>query len=299
MIEAGLIATRFLHYSAVLALFGMSLFAVYAYPCSEPVTVLRWRRRALIFASLLALISGLIWFACVVASLSGDIGGIADGEVVWSVVSDTNFGKLWVLRTTLMLLLVALTLLTLAFDKLSTDVSGALLAGLLLASLAGQGHTQLGEGLAHAIHVSADAAHLLAAGAWLGGLLPLGVLLLVSRRENDDQVDGVLKRFSGMGYIAVATLVGSGLLNTWFLVGSAANAFTPYGIALVSKVILFGGMLCLAIANRFWLLPAIDKNKTSVSLHKRLRRHVLAEQCLGFAIVLIVSVLGTLQPAVN
>jgi putative copper export protein len=47
-----------------------------------------------------------------------------------------------------------------------------------IASLAGVGHTRIEEGWAAVLHVTADAAHLLAAGAWLGGLAPLGFILL-------------------------------------------------------------------------------------------------------------------------
>ena len=43
------------------------------------------------------------------------------------------------------------------------------------------GHSQIEEGVAGVIHVTSDAAHLLAAGAWLGGLVPLGFILSASR----------------------------------------------------------------------------------------------------------------------
>src|SRR6266851_2599123 len=105
----------------------------------------------------------------------------------------------------------------------------ASLTGALLASLAGVGHSQIEEGVAGVIHVTSDAAHLLAAGAWLGGLLPLGFMLLCYGRETETaratDIDEVLLRFSGMGYIAVATLVGSGLINGWFLIGNVSGLF--------------------------------------------------------------------------
>jgi putative copper export protein len=34
LIEAGLIASRFLHYATVMALFGFALFPIYIYPSS-------------------------------------------------------------------------------------------------------------------------------------------------------------------------------------------------------------------------------------------------------------------------
>lgn len=81
-----------------------------------------------------------------------------------------------------------------------------------------------GKTWAGTLHIFADAAHLLAAGAWLGGLFPLGRCLLGSDARLADgealDLDSVLMRFSGTGYLAVATLIGTGLVNSWFLIGS-------------------------------------------------------------------------------
>jgi copper resistance protein D len=55
-----------------------------------------------------------------------------------------------------------------------------LLAGLLLASLALVGHTQTNDGVLWVVHMIADGAHLLAAGAWSGGLLALAYLLMLA-----------------------------------------------------------------------------------------------------------------------
>jgi putative copper resistance protein D len=157
--------------------------------------------------------------------------------------------------------------------------------------------------------VTADAAHLLAAGAWLGGLLPLGFILMRYRLETEmaraADLDEVLLRFSGMGYIAVATLIGSGLLNGWFLVGNVSDLFaTSYGQLLSVKVVLFAGMLALAVSNRFWIVPSLTKAPAddpngSTAWTARLRNHVLGEQCLGLTVLLIVSVLGTMRPAIG
>lgn len=63
-----------------------------------------------------------------------------------------------------------------------------------------------------------------------------------------------------MGYIAVATLIGSGLVNSWFLVGTVSGLLeTPYGQFLMAKLVLFAGMLALAVSNRFWIFPSLIK----------------------------------------
>lgn len=180
------------------------------------------------------------------------------------------------------------------------------LAAGMLASLAGAGHAQIEEGWAGVLHVSADAAHLLAAGAWLGGLAPLGFILLgYAGRTGQDgiDVDGVLMRFSGMGYAAVATLVGTGLVNSWLLVGSVSSLLnSTYGLILVAKLVSFGGMLALAAANRFWLVPALvaaGRSGAGEVWRGKLRTHVIGEQGLGLLVLLCVSVLGTVRPAIG
>ena len=54
--------------------------------------------------------------------------------------------------------------------------------------------------------------------------------------------------------------------------------------------------------NRFWLVPALMKAKgigQPTDLFVRLRRHVLGEQAIGLLIVVIVSALGMMQPAIS
>jgi len=57
---------------------------------------------------------------------------------------------------------------------------------MLLVSLAGVGHSQIEEGAAGAVHVVSDAAHLLAAGAWLGGLVPLVTFYCCAIERGED-----------------------------------------------------------------------------------------------------------------
>jgi copper resistance protein D len=124
----------------------------------------------------------------------------------------------------------------------------------------------------HARHVlGADALHLLAAGAWIGGLLALAHILAADQED----VGQVLMRFSGMGYVAVAVLMASGLVNGWYLVGSlAALMGTSYGQLLLVKLCLFAGMLGLALTNRFWLVPSLGRNAEGV-LRASLTRHAM------------------------
>jgi len=306
ILEAGLIVSRFLHYAAVLILFGVAFLPLYAYPSRAALSLARpgcWFHPTLFGAALVAFLSGIFWLASTTANMTGALSGATDLDALSSVVRDSDFGQVWIVRLGL-----AIALLGWAGVRFAPsaddhpDIFAPLLAGLLLASLGWVGHTQHEEGLGRLIHESADGAHLLAAGAWLGGLLGLSFILIPSRgdRSPDQGLEDVLLRFSGMGYVAVAVLVASGLTNSWFLVGSVRNLFaTYYGQLLLLKLSLFAGMLALAAANRFWLVPRLLLKKGERSVLQQLRRNVLGEQLLGTFVILVVSVLGIVEPAVG
>jgi putative copper resistance protein D len=310
MIDLGVVVARLLHFAAVTTLAGVSFFPLYAHANAEPTVLLRWRQAVLLAAAVAALLTGFLWFVFAVANMSGTLADVADREVLWTVLNETTFGRVWTARMLLGVIVLGVTSRRFAStagprpDRIMPSLTAA-----LLASLAGVGHSQIEEGVAGVIHVTSDTAHLLAAGAWLGGLLPLGFILAHDGRETDaaraTDLDEILLRFSGMGYIAVATLVGSGLVNGWFLIGNVSSLFaTPYGQLLLVKLVLFAGMLALAVSNRFWIVPSLTKARTndrngSTARTATLRHHVLGEQFLGLMVLLIVSVLGTMRPAIG
>ena len=268
MLNAGLVCSRLLHDGALIILFGASLFPLYAFSNRASDLTARLDRqlqRTLTAATLVALLSGVSWLLFTTADMTGTSLGALDWTALWSVLGETAFGQIWLARLTLIVAIVGFV----RFRKSLTRDHPLLfptLSAAALASLAGVGHTQVNEGIARAVQIGADSAHLLAAGAWLGGLVPLAIILAMVRRipsqQGDLDISNVLLRFSGMGITAVAVLVGSGSLNSAFLVGSFANlAQTPYGQLLLVKLGLFGGMLTLATLNRYWLLPSLIQRK--------------------------------------
>ncbi len=166
MLDAGLVAARCVHYLAVMALFGLALFPIYTYPSSAgrpPALLCRWLRFMTLAAVGVALLSAIAWGAMTVAIMAGSLNGAADTDVL-SAVLETGFGMVWAARLGLAAALFGLLAIR--------DVSGhrakwgmPLCAAGLLATLSAVGHTQAEDGAARIIHVSADGAHLLAAGA--------------------------------------------------------------------------------------------------------------------------------------
>ena len=141
MIELGLILARFVHYAATTVLAGASFFPLYAYGGAEPETLAQRRKKLLVSAAVLALLSGLAWSAFAVANMSGAMADLADSEIVLSVLRDTGFGTVWTLRMLIAVAVVVAAMLQVSSKaNVGRDVILFLLAAGLLASLAGVGH---------------------------------------------------------------------------------------------------------------------------------------------------------------
>jgi copper resistance protein D len=103
-------------------------------------------------------------------------------------------------------------------------------------------------------------------------------------------------RFSTLGLISVATLLATGIVNGWILVGNP-NFLTStfYGQLLLAKVGLFAVMVIIAVLNRLRLSEFLpDSNAAG-----RLARNALAELSFGFVILAVIGELGTLPPAAH
>src|SRR5262245_7085832 len=101
--EAGLITARFLHFAAVMGLFGLALFPFYSNPASNnpPLARLnRWLGTSLWCSALLALVSALAWGWFAVAAMTGTMTGAGADSLV-TVLRETSFGQVWVARLAL------------------------------------------------------------------------------------------------------------------------------------------------------------------------------------------------------
>ncbi len=307
MPDVALVASRFTHYVALLSLFGLSCVPLSigkGFDREQRGAAARAMRAALVVVAVLAVASGLAVFACVAAAMVGSWHDL-DWDAVASVAV-TGFGTVWIAHLVLPIAIVGLVLLSKAVPASSTSWALMTASGVALASMAGVGHTEDESGATKAVHVVADALHLLGAGAWMGGIV--GLLLLITAsirlgvREDEAAAIDAAARFSGLGTAAVATLVLSGIVNGWMLVGSFRGlTSSAYGGLLLLKLALFVGMLLLAAINRYRIVRVLLETATGGARATlgRLRRHVTVEQVLGLAVILVVSWLGTMEPAIN
>jgi putative copper resistance protein D len=304
---------RLIHMAAVVLVAGAFAFRLLVVPSTavqggqEGRQLDRWLWLCTAWGVLFALLSWAFWLALVAMRMSGRALSI---DVVDSVLSQTTFGQLGVLRSGV-LLLSAVHLFVwhrrgTASSRLA--VVGAILAAALLMSLPWGGHAVGTAPPWRAVHLAADAAHLLGAGLWLGALVPLLLVWHAAAGNGTPAWHAVAmlatQRFSSLGVVAVTALALTGFVNACFLVGSfSALVDTDYGRLVMSKVALFAVIIAIAAVNRFKLRPRLSFGETrDGSAHGTLvalRRNALVELCLGVAILVVVANLGLTPPSVH
>jgi copper resistance protein D len=305
-VDEALILSRFLHSAAVIVVFGGGAFRIYglggdtaAVSAKALAAFGAWFGRMTIAAAVVALLSALTQLFAVTAEMAGSTAAAFDPNTIGAVLIDTGFGRIWCWHLLVAILLVVAALAPPARWR---TIAILVLSLALLVSLGLVGHAAMGQGAARLGHQLNQVIHLLAAGLWLGGLVPLAWVLGQARRHAASAVwiglaRDVLPRFSHMGYAAVALLAATGAINALLLVGSfEALVGTAYGRLLGLKILLFLAMMLSALINRLCLLPRLRREPPPITA---LAGSVLVEQALGLAILAVVSILGTWPPAIQ
>jgi putative copper resistance protein D len=291
--NAPIVIIRAVYFICALQAGGLLIFRLVILPrqFSSP----GFRRLALIMMAVMVAAFA-IWLPIQAASMSGGevISSIFDGTL-GTVLFSTRFGHVWIAR----LALLAVATIALFWERLR--IAAALAANGALAMNAAAGHAGAATGLDGAIQLGGDMLHLLAAGAWLGGLLPFAWMmtryLRVAGADLGEAYEAT-QRFSILGLVCVGVILATGSINSWFLVGSVpALIGTDYGQLLLVKIALFLVIVAVAAVNRLRLTPLVRDGSRKGLL--ALRRNAVVETVLGAAIIGIVAVLGTLPPAAH
>ena len=301
MTDWPIVAVRFALYADLMLLFGLGAFPLYALP-PEGSRAIPLRATAIVGA-LAGIALSVVLLLLLVAGMSGVTLAEIDRSSLDSVLFETAAGKAIIWREGFLILLVIAGLL----PRLSARIRAgcvAVLAAAALATLAWGGHGASAEGPEWALFLAADLGHLVAAGAWFGALIAFGCLLLPSDQGLGELaiLHRALDRFSLVGSLLVGTIVLTGVVNSWALVGFSNLSELPttlYGQLLLVKLALFGAMLALAASNRFRLTPALGTAMVIQHPAKaltELRISLAFETSAAVLIVGLVSWLGTLAP---
>ena len=232
------------------------------------------------------------------------------GSPLWSILTDTEWGQLWVWRMGLSLAFLA-ALAVLMFESMRTRpeeeterwaVGARLLAlgfgGGILVTLSLTSHGAATTGIRSAALFS-DYLHLAASAFWVGALFhfALGVPLVLRCLPPGQRracLAGLAPRFSTVAALSVAVLIVTGIFGAWAQVTVAPALVTPYGLTLVVKVVLVAFLLAVGALNLLWVRPGLAG---SVDRGRWLKRLVAGEAALGIVVLASVAVLTSLEPA--
>ena len=232
----------------------------------------------------------------------------AAGAPAMEVLQTTEWGRMWLWRAGLAVLVGALFLLPLIVrfrraprqDRLVTIILWlALIASLgILLTISMTSHAAATIGIARFALIN-DMVHLTAAAVWVGGLMHLiaGTPLFIggiSESPRRHALSRLVRRFSAAAVLSVVVLIITGVYSAWAQVTEFAALDTPYGTALIAKVAVIAVLLLIAAVNLIWVRPRL---RGSSNAARWLRRTVIAEVALAVMVILAVGFLTALEPA--
>jgi copper transport protein len=290
-VDAAFAFTRFLVFALILLCLGGALVLAAVVRSDDGVQAVRRR----LFGAL-ALAAGVL----VVVSIAGlplqaaSAGGIplrdAAGWDSVSAVLETRFGQMWAWRAWLALTIAVLALAGRRDHEF--PVPAVIVAGMLAVTPAAAGHA----GVSGALPFVSDVAHVVAAGAWAGGLAFLVAALVLARTDRWRLAARAVPRFSSIAVVAVAVLVVAGVTNGYFQVREWRGLWeTTYGLLLVAKVALVVPVLALgAYNNRF----AVRRLRDGTASPREQRRflHTAAAELVVLAVVVGVTAVLVNEP---
>jgi putative copper export protein/mono/diheme cytochrome c family protein len=318
MVDTGTVMAlmRGLHLAAMLSLLGAAGFVAWILPAAGPSPEGLCRRliRVCWASGVVALLAGLAWFTLQAAAIA-DAGNATE---IWAalapVAQHTRYGGTLMVRLALLLFatLAAMTAqppaVIVRYDpdvqprergRLIPQATAVTLTIILVAiALALQGvigHAGATGGAIGNSLVLSEALHLLAAGLWLGALLPLWMSLRVLPPA---AAAAVCHRFSPIGLACVLVLAGTGFAQGLELIGSLPALFgTHYGHIALVKIALFLLALLLAAVNRLWLSDRLAVGGTDARRH--LLGSVAVESAIGLAIITAAALLASSVPSMH
>ncbi len=285
------------HMAALVSLFGTLVFLTLVAPAAVAEAAQdapRLRRRLLRVARIsaaLALIVGIAWIAVESAVIAG-AGSVAMTLQALPVVAlRTQFGQWLLVRGVLLLAVLPLLRPWRAGNAVAT-----VLAAMALAVQPMLGHAgALGGSLGTTLIIS-EVLHLLAAGAWLGSLLPLFITIGTLPHN---AAATACRSFTPVGLSAVLMLGGTATVQVTEFMGGVPGLFgTGYGHIALVKLGLFVVLLALAAINRLALTDRLAGTAPDAA-RRHMRVSVATEAVLGTLVVLTAGFLASHAPGTH
>lgn len=242
--------------------------------------------RRLLLAGLAAkLATGFIWLPLQAIQMAGPDRQTGFFSLAKTVALETTFGQALFYKTVLVVLAVLIA------GSLHSRLR--VFFGLLVAAAALTLQTRLGHAAAQStvLLTPVIALHVLAAGAWIGSLPALAILVSHLEPRQANQTAG---RFSIIGIVAVLILIETSVMQSILLIGGFGGWFgTPYGQLAILKVLGLILLLVLATVNRFLLTPQL------INGGRALVTSVAIETAIGVAVVFVAAQIATTAPGAH
>jgi putative copper resistance protein D len=301
--SALLLGALWAHLAACVLLMGSFGMLLLAGRPTTP-TARRWDEIVVRGCRLLVLVAiafGVAWLLARAAIFENRPDARLEARGVSRALLDTWPGFVWLARHALLIVLGAFLAiradLSARHEWMAARGEALLLASLGLGLVSASSHAAATvPGTMQA--VVSDVAHLLGTGIWLGGLLPLAVLLWLAGREAgaDARPYAVVatRRFSRVALLAMLVLLGSGVINALTQVESiAALIGTTHGRLLLAKLVVLIPILALATVNRLRILPALS----APAAPRRLAAFVALEAALAMVLLGLAAAMTLTTPA--
>jgi putative copper export protein/cytochrome c553 len=217
----------------------------------------------------------------------------------FETMHSTDLGRAMLVRYIVLALVLSGALLLRRPPQRGLLIAGAAITLAALATFSLTGHARAVSRPELAVGI--DTAHLAAAALWGGGIALLGWYLILALRGTGDQPVAIaaVERFSRIALLAMAIVVGSGIVSSAFHVSGPRNLTgESYGKTLVIKILLVFGVLVVAGTNRLFIVPRLRATASLTTAHlQRMRLSALVEVLFAVLILVAAARLTELPPA--
>ncbi|HKY51198.1 MAG TPA: copper resistance protein CopC [Candidatus Limnocylindria bacterium] len=143
--------------------------------------------------------------------------------------------------------------------------------------------------------VAIDYLHVIAISIWLGGVVAFSYVAMPAARSSDArELGGTIWRFSLTALVAVTVIVTTGVLSAFDRLVLLEDLIeTPYGVALLAKIVLLAGLLALGALN---LLVWGPRLRRGLQAGAQFWRSVVGESALFAGVLLAAAFLTALVP---
>jgi putative copper resistance protein D len=289
---------RVLQYTGAMILFGVPAFFLYSLPSTFRKAA--WIKPLLLSNATMIGLGAILFLIVQTANMTDVPIQNIDLSSIAMVITDTHLGQVMAARV--FLIILAMALIVSDARWLGLVVTSAA----ILTSFAFTGHGNADDDLSGIIHLVGDVLHLFAAATWIGALVALSLLLRIPPSHDIPLCQALfssLQNFSGIGTGLVSIILLTGLINSYFLIGTEhLGSFyrSNYGLLLLVKMALFLFMLGSAALNRFILTPSLGKalgNTHDIpSALKALRHNLFVETGVSLMVLALISIIGMMDP---